>query len=113
MKNKFTQVVSILVILLLCLLKAFTSQGQNHKVFEMAYSKSDTYEINKTYSKSTTIYPFEQNKAIFSLAITANVQLNNYKSFVRGQMDSIFQKEMESRHLIPYAISNQSKVILV
>lgn len=83
MKNKFTQVVPILVILLLCLLKAFISQGQNHKVFEMAYSKSDTYEINKTYSKSTTIYPFKQNKAIFSLAITANVQLNNYKSFVR------------------------------
>lgn len=49
----------------------------------MAYSKSTTISINKSYSKSSIVYPFKDKEPVFSLAIKASVQLDGYKSMIR------------------------------
>jgi C1A family cysteine protease len=72
-----------LVVLLLFFLKTNVCQGQNNKVFNMAYSKTKTTIIHGSYSKSTIVYPFKEKEHIFSLAINANMQLDGYKSLVR------------------------------
>jgi Papain family cysteine protease len=57
--------------------------GQNPKLFEMAYPKSEIISINEKYSKSIIIHPFKQKDAFFSLSINAKVQLNSNNSLIR------------------------------
>lgn len=57
--------------------------GQNQKMFEMAYPKSNNISINENYSKSIIINPFKQKESFFSLSINAKVILNSNKSLVR------------------------------
>lgn len=69
--------------IIICLLQAKVCMGQNQKVFEMAYPKSKTISVNEKYSKSIIIYPFKQKESLYSLSVSAKVQLNGYKSLVR------------------------------
>jgi len=80
MKNKILRIE--LIIFLFFIMETIT-QGQNHKVFEMVFPKNATISINQNFSKSTTINPFKQKESLFSLAITASIKLNGYKSLAR------------------------------
>ena len=80
MKN--TNIKIGLVIFLFFFIKTI-SNGQNHKVFEMAYPKTTTLNISEEFSKSKNIFPFKQKDTIFSFGIKAQFQLNGYKSFLR------------------------------
>jgi C1A family cysteine protease len=98
-----------LFVFVIYLLKINICFGQNPKIFEMAYPKSEIISINEKYSKSTIIHPFKQKDAFFSLSINAKVILNSNKSLIRV----VFIGENREEYLVlesNYLISEQNQI---
>jgi hypothetical protein len=72
-----------LIVFVIYLLKINICNGQNQKMFEMAYPKSGIIRINEKYSKSIIIHPFKQKECLYSLSLNARLQLNSINSLVR------------------------------
>ncbi|MCA1759544.1 MAG: hypothetical protein LC658_07225, partial [Bacteroidales bacterium] len=89
--KKFTFYCVLLTLVFLT--HSLIAQNQNAR-FKMAGPKSETVEVNETWSSSTEIFPFKKNGTrIYGLAVTADIQLESEESLVRLLLvDSNFEE---------------------
>ena len=79
--KKFTLYCVLLTFLLIT--QSLNAQNQNAR-FKMAGPKSETIEVNESFSFSTEIFPFKKNGTkIYGMAVTADIQLENEEGLVR------------------------------
>ncbi len=91
--KKFTFYCVLLTFVLIT--QSIIAQNQNSR-FKMAGPKSETVEVNETWSSSTEIFPFKKNGTrIYGLAVTADIELENEESLIRLLLvDSNFEEYM-------------------